>query len=175
MEDTKMGNNNFLTKLGQKSSQILEAMGLWPSIVAISGLVVMIFTGIILRYFGFPLAFVEEYTGYLVMLLVMMGTSWVAKQKGHIDINLIPNLLRPRARIYLETLNFLVAMVVIALIFATMIPFIKYNFETGRTSWTFMRTLLAPVQLIMPIGLALFFIQTLVLFVNKVKTLFVRQ
>ena len=166
-----MVENKKINQKEWKAFQIMDAIGLWPSAVAVLIMVGLIFVSIVTRFFGFPIQLVEEYVAYMVAIVVLLGGSWVVKQNAHISINLIPNLLRPKPRIIVEIITLTIALIVIAFLLEIETALVIDSFKTGRTAWTIMRTPLWPVQLIMTIGFSLFAIQIVVQIVKRIKKL----
>ena len=159
----------------QKVAQVINGMGLWPAVVSIWIMISMIFVSIVTRFFGVPLPWVEEMISYTVAILVLLGGSWVVQQNRHISINYLTDKLRPRVRTGLEVVTLLVSFVVIGFFLWLEGDLVVDNFIEGRTAWTILQTPLAPVQLMMPIGLGLFIIQITIQVVRRVKVLASRQ
>ncbi len=159
----------------QKVAQVINGMGLWPAVVSIWIMISMIFVSIVTRFFGVPLPWVEEMISYTVAILVLLGGSWVVQQNRHISINYLTDKLRPRVRTGLEVVTLLVSFVVIGFFLWLEGDLVVDNFIEGRTAWTILQTPLAPVQLMMPIGLGLFIIQVTIQIVRRVKVLASRQ
>lgn len=159
----------------QKVAQVINGMGLWPAVVSVWVMISLIFISIVTRFFGFPLPWVDEIISYMVAILVLLGGSWVVQQNRHISINYLTEKLRPRARTGLEVVTLLISFVVIGFFLWLEGGLVIDNFIEGRTAWSILQTPLAPVQLIMPIGLGLFIIQIAVQIVNRVKVLASRQ
>ena len=155
----------------QKVAQVINGIGLWPAVVSIWIMISLIFVSIVTRFFGVPLAWAEEIISYMVAILVLLGGSWVVQQNRHISINYLTEKMRPRARTGLEVVTLLVSFVVIGFFLWLEGGLVIDNFIEGRTAWTILQTPLAPVQLMMPIGLGLFIIQLAVQIVNRVKIL----
>lgn len=159
----------------QKVAQVINGIGLWPAVVSIWIMISLIFVSIVTRFFGIPLPWVEEMISYAVAILVLLGGSWVVQQNRHISINYLTDKLRPRVRTGLEVVTLLVSFVVIGFFLWLEGGLVIDNFIEGRTAWTILQTPLAPVQLMMPIGLGLFIIQITIQVVRRVKVLASRQ
>lgn len=158
-----------------RAAQVINGMGLWPAVVSVWVMISLIFVSIVTRFFGLPLPWVDEIIAYMVAILVLLGGSWVVQQNRHISINYLTEKLRPRARTGLEVVTLLISFVVIGFFLWLEGGLVIDNFIEGRTAWSILQTPLAPVQLIMPIGLGLFTIQIAIQIVNRVKILASRQ
>ena len=174
-EGEGMTDTGALSRMRHRAAQVVDGMGLWPAVASVIIMVTLIFASIVTRFFGLPLAWVEEIIGYMVAILVLVGGSWVVQQNRHISITIVPEQLRPRIRTGLEIITLLISFVVIGFFLWLETTLVIDNFIEGRTAWTILQTPLAPVQLIMPIGLSLFAIQIVRQIVDRVKTLYARQ
>ena len=174
-EGEGMTDTGALSRVKHRAAQVVDGMGLWPAIASVIIMVTLIFGSIVTRFFGLPLAWVEEIIGYMVAILVLVGGSWVVQQNRHISVTVIPEKLRPRIRTGLEIITLLISFVVIGFFLWLETTLVIDNFIEGRTAWTILQTPLAPVQLLMPIGLSLFVIQIVRRIVNRVKALYARQ
>ena len=154
---------------------ILEAIGMWPAFAAVLAMVSLVFVGVVTRFFGHPLPFVDEYVGYLVAVVVFMALSYVLKRKAHVAVKFLPNALPPRGRTVLELSTLLISLGVVTLLLVATANLVISAFETGRTAWTVMETPLWPVLLIMPIGFRFFIIEILIQAIKMVKSLFTHQ
>ena len=155
-------------------SKVLENISMWPPFFAVLAMALMITVSIFSRYFGYPLQPVEEYTGYLAAIITMIGLTYILKRSHHIAIDLLPQSLRGKGRIALETITMLVSLGVVILFFITGTNLAIDSLVKHKTSWTVTATPLGWVQLIIPFGLGLFIIQILFELSNKFKTLFSR-
>lgn len=170
-----MANNRVLSRITQGISQTVEAASMWPSFFAVLAMVTIVSISIASRYLGFPLHFVEEYTGYLAAVITIMTLAYILKRSTHISIDFVPGLLTRRGRIGLETVTMLVSLGVVVLLFIAGTNLVISSFAVNRTAWTIAETPMGWVQLIIPIGLGLLIIQMLFNLVNKIKSLFMHQ
>lgn len=161
----------MLGRIAKRTSEILEGLSFWPPFAAMLGMIIIVFAGVAMRFIGQPLPFVEEYSAYLQVTISFLALSYVLKRKTHISVSIVPDALRPSIRARLEILTLLISLVVIVLLFVSTIILVVSSFKTGRTSWSVMETPLAPVQLLMPIGLGLFILQIIDSTTKKVKSL----
>jgi len=170
-----MAGSKVPSRIAQGISQTVEAASMWPSFFAVLAMVTIVSISIASRYLGFPLHFVEEYTGYLAAVITMVTLAYILKRSTHISIDFVPGLLPRRGRIGLETVTMLVSLSVVVLLFIAGTNLVINSFVAHRTAWTIAETPMGWVQLIVPIGLGLLIIQMLFNLVNKVKSLFIHQ
>jgi len=170
-----MAGSKVPSRIAQGISQTVEAVSMWPSFFAVLAMATMVFIGVMSRYLGRPLYFVEEYTGYLAAVITIVTLAYILKRSTHISVNFIPELLPRRGRIGLETVTMLVSLSVVVLLFIAGTNLVINSFVAHRTAWTIAETPMGWVQLIVPIGLGLLIIQMLFNLVNKIKSLFIHQ
>jgi len=170
-----MANNKVLSRIVQGISQTVEAVSMWPSFFAVLAMATMVFIGVMSRYLGRPLYFVEEYTGYLAAVITIVTLAYILKRSTHISVNFIPELLPRRGRIGLETATLLISLGVVVMLLVAGINLVIDSFVSQRTAWTIMETPMGWVQLIIPVGLGLLIIQIMFELVNKIKSLFIHQ
>ncbi|HPU28981.1 MAG TPA: TRAP transporter small permease [Syntrophorhabdaceae bacterium] len=71
------------------------------------GCVVIIkFTDIILRYFlNKPLTWDIEVTEYILFFMAFFGAAWLLREKGHVRIDILDNMLSQRNKTYLHIIH----------------------------------------------------------------------
>jgi len=155
-------------------SGFVERLSMWPSFFAILAMVVMVFVSVFSRYLGKPLQPVEEYTGYLAAIITMFSLAYILKRSSHIAVDFIPQVLGSKQRTALEAVTLLVSLVIVILLLIAGTRLAIESLVTNRLSWTIMETPLGYVQMIIPVGLALFIFQIVNELVNKFRALFSR-
>ena len=76
----------------------LEDAAAWLSTAVLAGLMFLICTDVMLRYvFNAPLSFGVEISEISLLWITMLGSAYVLRQGGHIRVDLLLNLLSPRA------------------------------------------------------------------------------
>jgi TRAP-type C4-dicarboxylate transport system permease small subunit len=150
----------------------VENLSMWPSFVAILGMVLMVFISVFSRLFGYPLQPVEEYTGYFAAIITMFSLAYILKRASHVAVDYIPQRLSRKPRIILETTTLSISLVIVILFLIAGTRLTIESFVTKRLAWTIMETPLGYVQMIIPIGLILFIFQIVYELVNDIRALF---
>ena len=152
--------------------QSLKSASAWPGFLAIIFMVVFVITGVIARYaFEYPLHFVDEYNGYMYVAVIYLPLAWVLRTSDHIRIDLLPKALPQRAAGYLDMATITASLAFVILLTIGTIQMVMISFERGTRAFTYLETPLAPVQLIIPIGLGLFAIQIVIDIVKRIKSI----
>ena len=165
-----------IKKVIQRIPEVAPLVGLVPAFGAMLLMIAIIFVGVVLRYiFNRPLSFVDEYSGYLLAMVILFPLAYALKTKGHISVSLVVKMLPQRAAAWLEVSTLLVSLGFVTIILVATTQLAIRSFALGRLAWSPMETPLGPVQLIMPIGLSLFVIGIVAEIASKVKSLWGRQ
>ncbi len=161
----------ILKKLVIGIYQSLNSIGEWPAFLAILIMGVSVIAGIVARYvFNSPFHFIDEYNGYLYVVVILLPLAWVLRHSEHIRIDLVVKALPQRAANYLEMATILVSLGLVIVLTIGTTQLVITSFTRGTRAFTFLLTPLGPVQLIMPIGLGLFAIQIMVVIAKRIKT-----
>jgi C4-dicarboxylate transporter DctQ subunit len=114
------------------------------------------------RYFlNKPITGMVEVNQVMVLWIVFLGTAWLAKKDGHISMDIVPMILRPRTRLILDLFSAVICAAASAVIFwysvkVTMDYFHRGTLENGNLAINTGYILLA-----IPIGCLPLFIQFL--------------
>ena len=105
-------------------------------------------------FFNVNWMFVEEYTGYGMVLLTSFSFAYALRRGAHVKVtaisdNVPQNIQRP-LRIAADLVGFIVA----AYLTWHGIQWLMHGIEGGQRSWFPSRTLLWPVYALIPVGLA---------------------
>lgn len=131
----------------------------------------LILTEIVLRSaFSKTLFITDEYSGYLMSALTLMGLSYTMREKGHIRVTLLQNVLSNTGRLYLDLICCIVGFLTVSFIAWQCALFFWDSVVTQSRSMQISETYLAVPQFFMPLGSALFALQ---LFAEVLKCLVV--
>lgn len=156
---------------GSRVLKVLEAISFWPVFFSVLAMALMVTISIASRYFGYPIQGVEEYTGFLAAVITMIGLMYIQRRSAHISIDLLPAALRGKKKISIEAIHLFLSTLVIILLFGAGIYVAYDSFIKNRVSNSVLETPMGVVQLIVPIGLALFLIQLFVDLFKKFRAL----
>ena len=158
-------------KVIQRIPEVTPLVGLVPAFGAMLLMIAIIFVGVVLRYiFDRPLPFVDEYSGYLLAMVILFPLAYALKTKGHISVSLVVKMLPQRAATWLEVSTLLISLGFVILILVATTKLTMESFAIGRLAWSPMETPLGPMQLVMPIGLSLFVIGIVAEIAGKIRS-----
>ncbi len=121
--------------------------------VLLSALFVLGFTEILLRsIFSISLPFAVEYAGYLLVLVLFLGSGWTLAQGGHIRVTLLSEHVSQRTAHKLDVVCTFIALFIAGLWSVSMIDFALGTWQRGTLSYFASETPLAIPQGLLAIG-----------------------
>lgn len=119
----------------------------------LAALFVLGFAEIVLRSgFGISLPFVVEYSGYLLVLVLFLGSGWTLSQGGHIRVTILNEHVPPRARRVLDLLCTTIALVISAILAVSLCAYAIGTWTRGTVSYFASETPLAYPQMLFAVG-----------------------
>ena len=114
----------------------------------------------ITRAFGFSFIGILEISEFSLLWITFLGTAWLLRKGGHVIIDILPSHLSPKNAALLDVVIYSVNVILFAVIiwYSAKITLQHYqtNFIMGTT---ILRIPKAPVEIIIPIGSFLLFIE----------------
>ena len=138
----------------------LSFVGVILSSVSVLLMVVFISVNVVLRKMaGFAFLFVEEYSGYLLVLITYLSLAYALRKGKHIHMDLIVSKIPQRLRDYIETTNSFLCLIVLFFLLVKMINFCYFSFEFRIRSDSQSQSIMWPLHFLVPLGLALFILE----------------
>ncbi|MFH1651488.1 MAG: TRAP transporter small permease [Chloroflexota bacterium] len=151
----------MLRKLGAGFDQALNVMrGIAVVFVIISFLTVCI--DVLMRQvLDRPVTWAQEVIEYSIPLLAFFGAAWVLKVEGHVSIDLLVNLLKPRGGVILNAImSFIGTIACFIVTWYSLLSTIDHA-ERGLRFVTTLKPLQWPFLLVIPLGFLMLSIQFL--------------
>lgn len=118
---------------------------------------VFVFTAYIMsRFLNLGWMFVEEFTGYWMVLIAYMPLAYALMTDTHIRIEVMSSRLPKKARSILEVCTDTIALILVAYLLGRSIEWLLQGIEYETRSSTASNIPLWPIYLLIPIGLTLF-------------------
>lgn len=150
----------------------IDRLCLWSAGVAallLAALFILGFAEIVLRSgFGISLSFVVEYSGYLLVLVLFLGSGWTLSQDGHIRVTLLSEHVPARVRYGLDVICTGVALFVASVLAFSLCTYALGTWSRGTVSYFASETPLAYPQMLFALGPV---ILTLAVFARLVRLL----
>jgi TRAP-type C4-dicarboxylate transport system permease small subunit len=116
--------------LFQTGILLLEKCGTGVACLSFVVMLVIIVVGTLARYFfNNPLSFVEEYSGYLLVVMGFLGMATALRREAHINVDIILRMLSQKAQARLDLADSCVAILVSAILFWVSLKFCYENYS----------------------------------------------
>jgi len=118
---------------------------------------VFVFTAyIISRFFNLGWIFVEEFTGYWLVLIAYIPLAYALMTDAHIKVEIVTNRLTQKIRSISQVCTDVIALIFVFYLLGRSIEWLIHGIEYGSRSSTALNIPLWPIYLFIPVGLALF-------------------
>lgn len=119
---------------------MLEKIEKFVSCVCVSVMAVLVFANVIARYvFNNSLAFSDEMSTYLFVLMSFMGTAIAARRNAHLGLSILTDRLSPQARTVVNMVSYGIAALfcLLIVIFGIQMVLSQYRLgqETAAMQW----------------------------------------
>ena len=147
-------------------------LGAYLSAFSMLSIVLLILVEIILRsLFHTSTMISDEYSGYLMVGLVMLGLSYTLASGSHIRITIVAGQFKGRASQILDLLVILAALALINYALYHSIRMVQDTFAYGILADSISETPLYIPQVLIPVGLALLDLQLVARFLRRLLSL----
>lgn len=137
------------------------ASGYLPAITVFV-LMVMVLVEVITRYvMRSPLSIADELGGYMLVGITFVGLGYTWKERGHVSVELVTNLLSPQLRQKLRFITLLIATIFCYPLIAGSYELLQDSLLFGSRSGSWMRTPLLYPQSLLLVGSILLLLQLL--------------
>ena len=140
---------NLYLRLVEGLSRLLGYLAAILLVVAIVIVCQMVFNRFVLNL---PTSWQTEFVTYTLLASTFLGAPWVLLTRGHVNVELVPQMLGPRGRFVLALFAYGMATVLCVLL--TWVS-IEFWYEAWKAQWrsdTIWAPLLWKVYLAMPVG-----------------------
>jgi len=157
----------------QKLSDYITVLNRLGRNLAGAGLLVM--TGLVTadvimrRLFNAPLLFADEVSGYLLVLVTLLGVSYTLQEDAHIQVSMVLDHISPRSRIFLKMGICLVGIIYAMILFYLTGQLAWESYHLKAFSPTPSQLPLFPFQMVMPIGCFFLLFQLIVDMIHAVS------
>lgn len=108
--------------------------------VCVSVMAVLVFSNVIARYvFNHSLAFSDEMSTYLFVLMSFMGAAIAARRKAHLGLTIVTDRVSPKMRLRINVVTYLISTLfcLLIVIFGVQMVISQYRLgqETAAMQW----------------------------------------
>jgi len=152
--------------------RILSLFGAWASQIVLFVAVVIIFYDVVMRYvFNSPTTWVLEISEYMLVFLAIAGVADVQRKKTHIKMDFFYKKFALNVRRYLDLIIYMATVLFVFLVFMTSLQMTLIAYHYGSRSNSLLGTTMFIPYAIIPFGMGLFLMQTIVDLVESIKNL----
>jgi len=143
---------NFLAKIGRILDKIIGAFSFIAGLI-LAFILLSVCLEVFMRYFlNRPLQWVVELTEYALLYITFLGTAWLLKREGHINVDVFLALLSPRTQVGLKVFSSLIGIIVSFCLVWYGVAESWENYRDGIYNITILEFPKAPLLAIIPIG-----------------------
>ena len=143
---------NFLVNIGRILDKIMEIFAFLAGLI-LAFILLSVCLEVFMRYFlNRPLQWVVELTEYALLYITFLGTAWLLKRGGHINVDIFLSLLSSRNRAGLKFFSSLIGIIVSFCLVWYGFAVSWEHFQDGIYNLTLLEFPKAPLLAIIPIG-----------------------
>ena len=146
-------------------NRVLAGFSGWL-MLAMMLLLVADFTG---RKMDMPLHGMAELSVFVMMIVIYLGFAHCEEHKEHVGLEIVLNLLRPKARIMLVAVSQLLAVGTIGLLFYAVTTDAWSAFQTKSAIEGTVELPIWPTKFVMVVGMVFFFLQGLLNLIEAIR------
>jgi len=149
-----------MMKINNIFDRIMNALTFFAGIL-LYVVVGLIFAGIVFRSLGYPIAWGNEVSEYIMLYIAFLIIAWVLREGGHVRIDIVISHIRPRIQLLINMITSVIC-IIISFILTWYGTVVTYKFYiTGQFAVSLLEPPKYILLIIIPIGSALLFIQSL--------------
>jgi C4-dicarboxylate transporter DctQ subunit len=115
---------------------------------------------VLMRYtFSITYVGIFELTEYSLLWMTFMGAAYIMRNNGHVRVDAVTNLLNPRHRAILDTIASVIGMFILLVVTWYSAKLTLHDLQTGFTLSGILRPVKWPLEIIIPIGFFMLFLQ----------------
>jgi len=150
----------LMMKITNIFDHVLDAFTFFAGIL-LYFVVGLVFAGIIFRAVGHPIAWITEVSEFSMIYVAFLIVAWVLRGEGHVSIDIVINRIRPRIQSLINTTTSALC-VIICFILTWYGVLVTWKFYlNGQFAVSILEPPKYILLLIIPIGSALLFLQSL--------------
>ena len=159
--------DNILNKIDKVVGRIsISAAAI--SIIVLLFMVIMVTVYVVMRYAGGKWTFVEEWVGYLLVLISYLGCAYALRSNGHVSVTVVIRLVPTKVRLWMSAVTSLLALVILVFFVERSISWLSYTWvEETVSSYTSHTPMWIP-SIFVTIGMVVFTIAMAMHLVHRV-------
>jgi len=134
-------------------------------LMTVSGIIILldalaVTIDVLMRYvFSKTYVGLFELTEYSLLWMTFMGAAYIMRNNGHVRVDAVTNLLNPRNRAILDGIASVIGMFILLVVTWYSAKLTLHDFQTDFTLSGILRPVKWPIEIIIPIGFFMLFLQ----------------
>jgi TRAP-type C4-dicarboxylate transport system permease small subunit len=117
---------------------------------------------VLMRYaFSITNVFLFELTEFSLLWMTFLGAAYIMRNNGHVRVDALISLLSPRHGAIMNVIGSIISLFILMVMTFYTAKLTLHDFQTGFTLSGILRAIKWPIEIIIPIGFFLLFIQLL--------------
>ena len=117
---------------------------------------------VLMRYvFSITYAGLFELTEFSLLWMTFLGAAFIMRNNGHVRVDAVISLLNPRHGAIMNVIGSMISLFILIVMTLYTAKLTLHDFQTGFTLSGILRAIKWPVEIIIPIGFFLLFLQLL--------------
>ena len=112
-----------------------------------------------------------QITEYTIVWMTFLGTTWVMRKQGHVRVDILTARLKPKPQTITAIAGYTFGAILVGIMAYFTTRLTIYDYQTNLTLSGVARPLKWPIEMIIPIGYFMFFIQLLRIVYHNIKSL----
>ena len=135
-------------------------------------MMVLVFTEVVARYgFRRPLMVADEFSAYMLVTIAYLGTAMTWKERGHVRITALVDILPTRAAAWLRLITLTIALVMAIVVTRSTYMYLMRSFQVHMRSSTWLNFPLQGPQLTILIGFILLSLLLLLEIIHNIASI----
>jgi C4-dicarboxylate transporter DctQ subunit len=115
---------------------------------------------VLMRYtFSITYVGIFELTEYSLLWMTFMAAAYIMRNNGHVRVDAVTNLLNPRHRAIVDAIASVIGMFILLVVIWYSAKLTLHDLQTGFTLSGILRPVKWPLEIIIPIGFFMLFLQ----------------
>lgn len=145
-----------------KTNEVLSAFCGWLMLV----MMVLLVVDVCSRNVGKPIQGMAELSVFVMMIVIYLGMARCEEHKEHVNLEIVKNAFSPRIERVIELLAYILALISIGIFFYALLQDTIASYVSREALAGVVELRLWPVKVVMVVGIAFFWTQTLINAVN---------
>lgn len=138
----------IISRIIDKTSDIF---GVIAGVTMVLGVILVLTEVVVRSVFDSTIYITQEYMGYFMVSITLLGLAYTLKEKGHIRLTFLHKFIKPgKGRVILDMITFICGLIIFIIITYATFKFFLSTYSSGTRSMHITKTYPAIPQFAMP-------------------------